>query len=73
MPEQALRSVTARHDREISSFWSEGMPPEIVPVDDNDGDIRLIREVLGEVNKTALLQVPHISDYTHPCDFISSR
>jgi predicted phosphatase len=49
------------------------MPPEIVPVDDNDGDIRLIREVLGEVNKTALLQVPHISDYTHPCDFISSR
>jgi CheY-like chemotaxis protein len=34
-----------------------GMPIDILLVEDNEGDIRLMREVLGEINPTARLHV----------------
>lgn len=44
------------------------LPLEILLVEDNEGDVRLIREVLGEVNKTARLHV--VSDGAEAMDFL---
>jgi chemotaxis family two-component system response regulator Rcp1 len=71
VPEHALRSVTGRHDCELNSLRSREMPLEILLVEDNQGDVRLIREVLGEVNKTACLHV--VADGAEAMEFLGRQ
>jgi len=44
------------------------MPIDILLVEDNEGDIRLMREVLGEINPTARLHV--VTDGAEAMDFL---
>jgi two-component system, chemotaxis family, response regulator Rcp1 len=44
------------------------MPMDILLVEDYEGDIRLLREILGEINKTAILHV--VRDGTEAMEFL---
>jgi chemotaxis family two-component system response regulator Rcp1 len=53
---------------DAESCRSEAMPMEILLVEDNEGDIRLMREIMGEVNKTARLHV--VTDGVEAMEFL---
>jgi chemotaxis family two-component system response regulator Rcp1 len=46
-----------RRNSTIEPFRSIAVPIDILLVEDNEGDIRLMREILGEINPTARLHV----------------
>jgi chemotaxis family two-component system response regulator Rcp1 len=54
--------------RQINSNGSEVMPVDILLVEDNEGDIRLMREIFREINPTARLHV--VTDGADAMDFL---
>src|SRR5580692_9195251 len=56
-------AVVAPYDRR-----GKKMPIDILLVEDNEGDIRLIREILGAVNPTACLHV--VTDGAEAMNFL---
>jgi chemotaxis family two-component system response regulator Rcp1 len=54
--------------RQINSNRSKVMPVDILLVEDNEGDIRLMREIFREINPTARLHV--VTDGVEAMDFL---